>query len=364
MLLSAVTILVVGSVVYVRATEDLTHAVYDRLDAVAANKEDALNRWIDEQTRNVVYVGSIPGFGDDARTFLDPATAPDTRTAADRRLRQDLATIAKGTGDAEEIFILDLDGTIRLSTLGQHEGGSQALEPFFLDGSSHTTVENVYTSTLLGRSTITVATPLFDQDGRGQRVAVLAANLSLLRLDRIILERTGLGASGRTFLVGTDRHLIQGATSSGATAAVDSEGIRQVLAQKDGQGLYVDNRGTPVVGVYRWVANRGAGLLAEMSQDEALGSARPLALTIGVVGILSTIMLAAGIWVVARRVTRPILSLAATASQVAAGDLEAVSGIRSEDEVGTLATAFDGMTAQLRENVACWSGGSPTGPPN
>ena len=50
----------------------------------------------------------------------------------------------------------------------------------------------------------------------------------------------------------------------------------------------------------------------------------------------------------ARRVTRPILSLAATATKVTAGDLEAVSGIQSEDEVGTLATAFDEMTAELR----------------
>jgi hypothetical protein len=53
-ILSAITILVVGGVVYLRATDDLTHGIYDRLDAVAANKADALNRWIDEQTRNVV----------------------------------------------------------------------------------------------------------------------------------------------------------------------------------------------------------------------------------------------------------------------------------------------------------------------
>ncbi|HEX2755293.1 MAG TPA: response regulator [Candidatus Limnocylindrales bacterium] len=350
--LSAITILVVGGVVYIRATDDLTHAVYDRLDSVAANKADSLDRWVDEQTRNVVYVGSIPGFGDDARAYLDPAGAAATRSAADARLRQDLLTIVRGTTDAEEIFILDLGGTIRLSTLAEHEGSTQANEAFYVDGSSHTTVQNVYTSTLTSRPTITVATPLFDQNGGGQRVAVLAANLSLARVDRIILERTGLGDSGRTYLVGTDHRLIQGANAQGAQGIVDSEGIRNVLEPRSGQGLYADDRGTPVVGVYRWLGNRGAGLLAEISQDEALGSARQLALTIGLVGLVSTLLLAAGIWVVARRVTRPILSLAATASRVAGGDLDAVSGIRSDDEVGALATAFDGMTAELRENVA------------
>src|SRR5689334_3233135 len=80
LLLSTVTVLIVGAAVYLRATNDLTAGVYDRLDAVAAVKADSLERWIDEQTRNVVYVGAIPGFGDDARTYLE---ATDSAAAGD-----------------------------------------------------------------------------------------------------------------------------------------------------------------------------------------------------------------------------------------------------------------------------------------
>jgi signal transduction histidine kinase/DNA-binding response OmpR family regulator/HPt (histidine-containing phosphotransfer) domain-containing protein len=349
LLLSTVTVVVVGAVVYARATNDLTNAIYDRLDAVSSLKSDALGRWIDEQKRNIVYVGAIPGFGDDARTFLDPATDAATRTVAADRLRNDLRTVVSQTADAEEIYILDLDGTIRLSTLARDESISQASEPFFAGGSSQPTVQNVYTSSLTDQPTITVATPLFDQSGAGQKVAVLAANLSLQRVDKIIGEATGLGATGRTYLVGPDHRLIQGTAS---TSTVDSTGIRSALAHQDGEGLYVDDQGTQVIGVYRWLGDRGAGLIAEISQDEAFGSARQLALTIGAVGLASALLLTGGIWVVARRVTRPILALAATAAKVTAGDLEAVSGVHSEDEVGTLAAAFDEMTSELRENVA------------
>jgi PAS domain S-box-containing protein len=352
LLLSTVTVLVVGVAVYVRATNDLTSAVYDRLEAVASVKADSLERWIDEQTRNLVYVGSIPGFGDDARTFLEAKTDSTASDGAETRLRTELATIVSKTADAEEIIVLDLDGNIRLSTLSQHEGTSLASQPFFVDGSSHTTVQNAYTSPLTGRTTITVATPLFDQNGTGQRVAILVADLSLQRLDRIIKERTGLGQSGRTYLVDKDGRVIEGASTGSSEPVVDSAAIRQVRAGQSGEGLYVDDRGTPVVGVYRWLKDRGAGLMAELSQDEAFGSARQLALVIGLVGLVSAVLLAGGIWFVARRVTRPILSLAATASKVAGGDLEVVSGIRSEDEVGTLAVAFDEMTAELRANVA------------
>ena len=336
-----------------RATGDLTNAIYDRLSAVAAVKADAIDRWVDEQSRNVVFVSSMPGVGDDARTFLDPTASSASKQQAANDLRTDLSTVVSKTADAEEIYILDLSGTIQLSTLAQDEGKSQAGQPFFVGGSSQTTVQNVYVSSLTNQPTMTVATPLFDHNGAGQRVAVLAANLSLARLDQIVQQRTGLGQTGRTYLVGPDRRLIQSTTAAGSSGVLDSQGIESaVVNHQDGQGLYADDRGVPVIGVYAWMGDRGAGLLAEMSQDEAFEPARELALTIGVVGLLAAILLVAGVSIVARRVTRPILSLAATASRVTAGDLGAVSGIQSSDEVGTLAVAFDEMTAELRENVA------------
>jgi hypothetical protein len=182
LLLSTVTVIVVGAVAYVRATGDLTDSLYDRLDAVAGIKADALDRWIAEQTRNVVFVGRMPGVGDDARTFLDDAATAADRTAAEARLREVFKTVVSQTADAEEIYVLDLDGTVRLSTLGVHEGASQAKEAFFTTGSSHTTVQNSYRSTLTNLPTITVATPLFDNNGGGRR-GVVAANLSLERVD-------------------------------------------------------------------------------------------------------------------------------------------------------------------------------------
>ena len=348
--LSTISVVVVGAAVYARATSDLSASVFDRLEAVAAIKADALDRWVDEQSRNVVFVGVMPGVGDDARVYLEPGSSSAERDAAETRLRTILATVVSQTADAEEISILSLDGTIAISTLAAHEGQSLGDEPFFTVGSSHTTVQNAYRSSLTGRPTITVVTPLFDRSGKGQRVAVIAANLSLQRVDRIVQERTGLGATGRAFLVGADGVLIQG-TSQGGDTTLGTAAARAIAARASGQSTYTNDAGEPVIGVYHWLPDRNAGLIAEMAEDEAFASARQLALVIGVIGLGSALVLTAGIWVVARRVTRPILALAATATRVRQGDLEAESGIRSEDEVGVLAGAFDEMTAQLRENV-------------
>ena len=76
------TVAVVGVVVYARATDDLTQSVFERLNAVAEVKADSLDRWIDEQRRNVVFVGSIPGVGDAGPDLPRRIHPPEERDAA------------------------------------------------------------------------------------------------------------------------------------------------------------------------------------------------------------------------------------------------------------------------------------------
>jgi HAMP domain-containing protein len=53
-------------------------------------------------------------------------------------------------------------------------------------------------------------------------------------------------------------------------------------------------------------------------------------------------------YVVSRRISRPILELVETSEAISAGDLSRRTGIERPDEIGTLATTFDDMTAKLQ----------------
>ena len=340
----------VCGVAFLLARSSLESSLYARLGAVADAKTDALDRWIAEQQRNVVFVGTLPQVGSDAAVLLDTSAPPAARTRAHDHLADTLAAIVRNTSDAQDLMVLDGNGRIRVSTDPGDEGSSQAKELFFQRGLSTTTVQNPYRSTVTGASTITVSTPLFTESGLGQRVGVLAADLNLERIDRIVLPtQGGLGSTGTSYLVGPDHRLVHEILSTGeARGVVHSAGIDRALDESSGEGLYENYLGVPVIGVYRWLPDHDAALVVEMTQHEAFAPARSLALYIGLIGLGVVALTGVAIYFVSRRIARPILAITNTATAVTGGDLTRVAPVESKDEIGTLADAFNDMTSELR----------------
>ena len=56
-------------------------------------------------------------------------------------------------------------------------------------------------------------------------------------------------------------------------------------------------------------------------------------------------------WLLARVTTRPLVELSEAAARVAGGDLDTRIAVRSRDEVGRLAAAFNEMTDELRSYI-------------
>jgi two-component system nitrogen regulation sensor histidine kinase NtrY len=92
-----------------------------------------------------------------------------------------------------------------------------------------------------------------------------------------------------------------------------------------------------------------AVILIGSSRADLLGmekDIRSLGLAVGTMGVLLAVLLA---WWLTARITRPVHELAAAAGEVAAGNWTAHVPVRSRDEIGELAAAFNQMTHQLTE---------------
>jgi signal transduction histidine kinase/methyl-accepting chemotaxis protein/ActR/RegA family two-component response regulator len=360
LVLSVIMVSAVGVLAYLRARSSLQTSVYARLDAAVAQKSGAITSWIDDQRRNVVFVGQLLGGSESSgdpqlkrlsRELLAPGTSQAVRRKAHDTILQTLNGVISQTADAEEYLILDQNGIVRLSTTPAHEGASQVHEQYFVQaGTGVTVVQPVTTSKLAGHPTITISTPLFDQIG--QEIGELAANLNLERLDSIVLQATGLGSAGQMYLVGPDSRFVGQRLRTGKYASgVHSRAIDLALKGGGGHALYADYRGVPVIGAYAWQPEPGAALVAEMSQSSAFAPARALGLEIGGFGLVVVVLLGIGIYALSRRIAKPILAITETATAVTAGDLTREAPVTTRDEVGVLASAFNTMTAELRETL-------------
>ena len=114
-----------------------------------------------------------------------------------------------------------------------------------------------------------------------------------------------------------------------------------------------------VGGVERLVAYKPVGRAGEPARasvgvllaDPVGGLNRSLANTRFVGSVLLT-LLAIGLgWLLFRAVIRPLERLATTASDIAAGDVEASFGIQGTDEVGRLGTTLEHMRLELRHKL-------------
>ncbi len=232
-----------------------------------------------------------------------------------------------------------------------------------------------------------VSTPIVED---GVTIGVFVVQLPIDRVNQIMTfggdwKDVGLGDSGETYLVGSDKtprsisrfmqensigfvDMMRGLKQPEARLAamdsrdsniglmsVDTRAVNEALAGKTGTDVYPDYRGIPVLGSYAPLDVLGLrwAILSEIDLAEAEAPITALQrgiaivalgglLLMGLVALFSALRLA-------RSINTPLAQVQDTVLKVGGGDLGARTGLRSRDEIGQLARAFDGL---LDEKVA------------
>ncbi|WP_449420170.1 sensor histidine kinase [Phormidium nigroviride] len=297
--MSLVTVGVVGYVAWAKARADLERLVFNQLNISATLKEGELDRWFDDQRQAFLLINQSSEFTAHIKNLL-------TRKASEPEYRSAYAALSKYLEQAvstqpnlPEIFILTNGGKIILSNNKSREGTYENFSNFTQLGENTELTPAFYPSSVTGQPMTTLSLPLLAPTGKV--IGLVATNLSLERIDKIIRERSGLGDTGQTYLVGklAARNTFISGSSSGKldlSEEVKSFGIDEATSGIDSSAFYLNHHGIPVIGVYRWLDKRNLALLAEMHQDEAFAPANQLALGIIIVGLGAAVMLVVGVY--------------------------------------------------------------------
>ncbi|MBI5053049.1 MAG: HAMP domain-containing protein, partial [Chloroflexi bacterium] len=318
----------------------------NRLQAVAAIKESQINAWAGELKSNLDIEMKLDEEGRLLTLVKSPPDSAEFKSAystVGKRLRQ--AIILRQL--YEELFVIDSNGVIILSTNIFQEGKTLRNEPFFQQILQEVSLQPPAFSETLGHFSVLATRPITEQ---GKPLGALLGRAGLAVLDGFVSDRNGMGRTGEIYLVNpgfvllTETHF----GTPGSTFIRTNATNAAINRHTTGAEVYSSYRATIVVGHYRWLPDLQLALIAEQEQSEAFENSRFLLLVgSSISAVLITIAMIAAFFIT-RSISNPIVEMAQVAEQIEAGNLDRTVNIHRDDEIGTLATAFNNMITRLR----------------
>lgn len=253
----------------------------------------------------------------------------------------------------EDIQIIGNSGTVYFS-LASISTTDYSTNPLFVQGMEKASVS--FEKAPNGKKMI-VTTPIFANDSkRGDKpIGVLIAKMRTATLDQILLNRSGLGNSGEVYLVNndflmlTESRFIENVVFN---QRVDTPPVRQCFENGENMiGFYSDYRGVSIYGSSYCARDLGLVLLAEIDEAETVKPIVSLQNRILETGLIITFGMGIVAFVLSKRISRPLIKLKKAVNEIADGNFDVVTDIKTKDEIGDLSAAFDYMAKKLRESI-------------
>jgi PAS domain S-box-containing protein len=199
-------------------------------------------------------------------------------------------------------------------------------------------------------------------DFNGEFAGVIALEIDMDPIYRLIQDRTGLGETGETLvgkIIGNEavflnplRHdpdaALNRKVSLGSDEAIP---LQQAVQGLRGIGLSVDYRGEEVIAHWHHIPITGWGLVAKIDQREAFVSIISFRNYI-ILFSISLIFLLVGVafWI-SKKIVDPLNSLNKFTDRVSKGNFSDYPEVKTEDEIGQLAASFIDMAQKLEKLI-------------
>lgn len=193
---------------------------------------------------------------------------------------------------------------------------------------------------------------------------VIAIQVSIDDINKIMTQRQGLGKTGETYLVGPD-NLMRSDSYLDATnrtvlasfanpnkGKIDTEATREALNGNSGTRSILDYNGNPVLSSFTPVNILGTtwALMAEIDEAEAFEAVTNLQRVMMIIGVIVIIAIVIAALLIARTISRPVQRVAETVAHIAQErDLTLTVPVESHDEIGEMSERFNDMMKVLRD---------------
>lgn len=348
LLFSLLPLGVIGVLTIVQSRQGIVAAELAKADGLGSSNAEMIASWVQARRDEIRYLSSLDVF-----VHFDV-------TAAQQYLHQ----LSLHNNHYDTIFLIPANGTAiaGVEFMGA-TGDSQIMSPaataefqvadrdwFQRAMRGEHVISEVLLSRATGNRVSTIASPVYRN---GNIVGVVRG---AVLMDTVLEQVSGLelGEGMEAYLIDQDGRAVTPASSVvNPDEPVETEAAQAFAQKRSGTGLYPNAAGQSVLGAYHYIPMLDWGLVIEVAEATALGTANDLAASLRtnliVIGTV-TLLLVVGIALrLSRGIAEPIVAISRLAGRVAAGDLT-VEPIRvnRDDEVGELATSFRRMIEDLK----------------
>ncbi|NOR64958.1 MAG: response regulator [Candidatus Scalindua sp.] len=266
-----------------------------------------------------------------------------------------------------DIFVIDFKGNIIQTIANENDLGTNLISGKYKD----TSLAKAFTRGLIepAISDIEFYAPSKEKisaffaapvtDDSGNILGVIASQIVMNEIDKIMQERSGLGETGETVLVGHDLSMRSNSRffiePTALKQKIDREAPRRALAGITGTMWLLDYRNVPVFNAYAPLDIPGLNwaIISKMDEHEILAPVyKFLFLLLIGLGILAVVIFLVSYYF-ARRLTTPINVLNSKLLEMAETEqYDQKISKRSNDEIGLLVESFNKMSAQINTKTA------------
>lgn len=165
------------------------------------------------------------------------------------------------------------------------------------------------------------------------------------------LAAVSFGNTGYILVVDADGIVISNPVQHTIRVNISSEAWFEDIHGKDKGSFTYTWEGKSRIAQFQRFSDWGWYLVSSETESELLGPMDMLGFYISGLLAISLIVAFLAILVMARRLTNPIKALLAGTERIQKGELPVHIGVTTNDEIGTLANAFNSMTDQLQEVI-------------
>lgn len=321
------------------AREALLNRTFKQLTSLRTVKKNQIEQFFHDRTRDILFLARSP----------------------------ELQELLLEGGYYRALYVLDAQGQIIDSLIIKPKQGelpSKSLLPMVGQrmtgcGKGEVRIFDEMKDPATGRPVMFMGCCIDGNWGAALNNKILLLELSIDAINTIMLNNdpeSGLGLSGETYLVGPDykmRSASRFIPNSILKTTVRTKPAIEALEGREGCIITEDYRGIPVLSSFKKVNIDGLNwvLLAEIDLQEAMVPVFEIRTKILFLSVLIISVFFIFVFMIARRITKPIIRLKNAALHVGSGRYDVTLPIETSDEIGSLTEAFNQMALQIKENT-------------